>query len=330
MISRIVDNPDTDTVPATTKPDWCVLQGDAIQILPGLPDNSINCCVTSPPYWGLRDYGVDGQIGLEETMAEYIGKLVDVFREVRRVLRPDGVLWLNLGDSYNAAGREGHGTRQGYKQGTNRASANGTDRNRPTAQFLKPKDLCGIPWRVALALQDDGWWLRQDIIWHKPNPFPESVKDRCTKSHEYVFLLSKSDKYYWDADSMQEPVDNPKASRNQRHKYTEEYNQSDSELHRTKAGLLSISDTAYETRNKRSVWTITTKGYRGAHFAIFPPELPGTCIKSTCPIGGTVLDPFAGSGTTGMVAVSLNRSFIGIELNSDYIAMAESRILEGK
>lgn len=324
MISRIVDNPDTDTVPATTKPDWCVLQGDAIQVLPGLPDNSINCCVTSPPYWGLRDYGVDGQIGLEETMAEYIGKLVDVFREVRRVLRPDGVLWLNLGDSYSAhPGQRKVTDKAGSKQVSNGGSTAAPSRHDIA---LKPKDLCGIPWRVALALQDDGWWLRSDVIWCKGNPMPESVRDRPTRAHEYVFLLTKSISYWYDSESVKECAIYAEKRNGRVGKYQNRamYSQGDGT---TPTGIATRDLTK---RNLRSWWQINPQPYRGAHFATFPPALVTRCVLAGCPPSGTVLDPFTGSGTTGMVAVSLNRPFIGIEINPDYVAMAESRILEGK
>jgi len=297
-------------------------QGDALTVLRTLPDKSVNCCVTSPPYWGLRDYGVDGQLGLEKTPEDYVTGLVAVFREVRRVLRGDGTLWLNLGDSYNAAGREGHGTRVGFKQGTNRASANGSDRTRPSALSLKPKDLVGIPWRVAFALQADGWYLRQDIIWAKPNPMPESVKDRCTKGHEYVFLLSKDADYYFDYGAMQEPATCPQGSAN---KETDTYiaaAASDPRM-RTKAGLAKIGPR--EFRNRRSVWTVATKPYKGSHFATFPPMLITPMILAGCPAGGTVLDPFAGSGTTGMVALEHGRNAVLIELNPAYIALINQR-----
>jgi len=315
--------------------------GDALACLRELPDESVHCCVTSPPYWGLRDYGVDGQLGLEKTPDEYVAKMVEVFHEVRRVLRKDGTLWLNLGDSYNAAGRDGHGTRVGYKQNTNRASGSGKDNVRPSDGSLKPKDLIGIPWRVAFALQADGWWLRQDIIWHKPNPMPESVRDRCTKSHEYIFMLSKSARYYYDADAIKEisiygdprkpycpgQVDNrgdghdrdggkirPSVKRG-------DFNGKTNILDGREA-FRAITD----YRNKRSVWTVATAPFKEAHFATFPPDLITPCILAGCPDGGVVLDPFGGSGTTAEVSLKTGRKFYLIELNADYITLAQKRI----
>lgn len=312
--------------------------GDALSVLQSLPDQSVNCCVTSPPYFGLRDYGVEGQIGLEKTPDEFVAKLVEVFREVWRVLRDDGTCWVNLGDSYNAAGRDGHGTRIGAKQGTNRASANGFDLNRPSADNLKPKDLIGIPWRVAFALQADGWYLRQDTIWHKPNPMPESVTDRCTKSHEYVFLLSKSARYYYDHEAVKEKAD-PK-------NYRKNPSVRAVPPGKTKNGKLDTKrgEVFCETRNRRSVWTIeedeyaqflqwkedhaqdktdvwsiAAKPFKGAHFACFPPKLIEPCILAGCPVGGVVLDPFVGSGTTMLVAKQFGRKSIGIELSQKYI-----------
>lgn len=377
MISKITDREVLQDVQLPSAPiDWCVLQGDAVEVLAGLPDRSVNCCVTSPPYYGLRDYGtgrweggnpscehklsptmrngrsedrpllsgsvatnsyqlvlahnsvcgtcgavkVDDQIGLERTPDEYIARLVDVFREVRRVLADDGVLWVNIGDSYAMSTKGSSG--KGEKQITN-AGTLLPDRKWRIPEGLKPKDLIGIPWMLAFALRADGWYLRQDIIWAKPNPMPESVKDRCTKAHEYVFMLSKSAKYFYDSAAIAEAAVNGE-------RFHGDYG---------KPGVVKItgdrngrhdSDNTTTTRNRRSVWTITPKPYRDAHFATFPPELPNLCIRSSCPIGGTVLDPFTGSGTTGMVAVSLGRSFIGVELNPDYIAMAERRITEGK
>jgi DNA modification methylase len=306
--------------PAFSRDGVTIHLGDCREILRGLPANSVHCCVTSPPYFGLRDYGCDGQIGLESTPAEFVAQMVAVFREVRRVLRDDGIFWLNLGDSYNAAGRSGHGTREGVKQGTNRASKNGQDNCRPSVDFLKPKDLIGIPWRVAFALQEDGWYLRQEIIWHKPNPMPESVTDRCTKSHEQIFLLAKSERYYFDNQAIQEssitgddrrpygsqgawdmdgrdeakrPNGKPRTAGNKSHKYVDEYESSETEEHRTKAGLMKVADVPWEKRNKRSVWTVSTKPYGGAHFAVFPPDLIEPCILAgtsehgCCPDCGT-------------------------------------------
>ena len=277
--------------------------GDCLETLRTLPDNSVHCCVTSPPYWGLRDYGHAGQIGLEQTPDEYVGRLVEVFREVRRVLRDDGTVWLNLGDSY-AGGKGQNGNSKarltaaarGYKQ----AAGTVLMATRPIdlpIDGLKPKDLVGIPWRVAFALQADGWWLRQDIIWHKPNPMPESVRDRCTKAHEYVFLLTKSARYFYDAAAVAEPSIYPDDNRKARSTVDQKRMPTASI-----AGVRPGSAT-YANRNRRSVWTVTTKPYKGAHFATMPPELAETCIRAGCPVGGAVLDPFTGRGTTLAVAV---------------------------
>ena len=268
-----------------------ILQGNCIETLQKLDDESINTCITSPPYWGLRDYNdEEKQLGMEDTPEEFVDNLVKVFREVKRVLRDDGTVWLNLGDSYNAGRNGGHagGSKQNHKKYLQRSGAN--------VVGLKPKDLVGIPWRVALALQQDGWYLRQDIIWHKPNPMPESVKDRCTKAHEYIFLLSKSTKYYFDNEAIKED--------------------------------LAKSSNVSNKRNKRSVWTITTKPFKGAHFATFPMDLIEPCVLAGCPEGGTVLDPFGGSGTTGIVAVNNKRNAVLCELNQEYIDLAKKRIGE--
>jgi DNA modification methylase len=378
-----------------------IIAGDCLAGLRTLPDASVHCCVTSPPYWGLRDYGHDGQIGLESTPEAYVARMVEVFREVRRLLRDDGTLWLNLGDSYAAArggtsmpaetlagGVSGRGdtvAKRGRESGY-------TPHRDPAAHGLKHKDLVGIPWRVAFALQADGWWLRQDIIWHKPNPMPESVTDRCTKAHEYVFLLTKSARYFYDAEAVKEPG-------------------RDWGTRDRKPGSAFVDGTPGRSkqsggkncdfsggRNRRSVWTITTKPYSGAHFAVMPADLVEPCIKAGCPeqccpvcgkgweravektrtatrpdngskygspeedirggsvtlrerhivstkttgfapscdcgaagtTSGTVLDPFAGSGTTLAVAAELGRNAIGCELNADYIALAERRIKEAR
>ena len=275
-----------------------VLVGDVRQRLAELPDCSVQTCVTSPPYWGLRDYGHDGQIGLEQTPDEYVAELVEVFREVRRVLADDGTLWLNLGDSYNGAAPNRSGQHGGVAG-------------------LKPKDLVGIPWRVAFALQADGWWLRQDIIWSKPNPMPESVTDRCTKAHEYVFLLTKSARYFYDSVAISEIG----AGRLDlgRMKYEG----------RTNPGGWADNGRRDEAgRNKRSVWTIATKPYGGAHFAVMPEALAEPCILAGSRLGDLVLDPFTGSGTVGVVALRHDRDFIGTELNPEYAALAEARIYE--
>ncbi len=359
-----------------------------------LPDASVHCCVTSPPYWGLRDYGHDGQIGLEATPEAYVARMVEVFREVRRVLRDDGTLWVNLGDSYFGTGR-GPTHPTGFHGGDNGTSF--PTKGVYSHSTLKGKDLCGIPWRVAFALQADGWWLRQDIIWHKPNPMPESVTDRCTKAHEYVFLLTKSERYYYDAEAVSEPGTGRNPG-NKGHKYEA-------------IGMGSLANIGpAATRNRRSVWTVTTKPYSGAHFAVMPSDLVEPCIKAGCPeqccavcgkgwervvekgksvsassdnrfatnkkrdeaycrndggtlgnmngkiwaehkaanpdkflgwapacecaatgtIPGTVLDPFAGSGTTLAVAAELGRSGIGCELNPEYIGLAERRIKDAR
>ena len=311
-----------------------IIPGDCIAGLRTLPDASVHCCVTSPPYWGLRDYGHDGQIGLESTPEAYVARMVEVFREVRRVLRDDGTCWLNLGDSYAAArggtpmsaetlagGVSGRGdlvAKRGRKSGY-------TPHRDPAAHGLKHKDLVGIPWRVAFALQADGWWLRQDIIWHKPNPMPESVRDRCTKSHEYVFLLTKSERYFYDAEAVSEAA---VLGAHVRERSSNFKKAGQEPLGRHLRGAEKI--VCNGTRNRRSVWTVTTKPYSGAHFAVMPPDLVEPCIKAGCPEGGTVLDPFAGSGTTLAVAAELGRNGIGCELNPEYIGLAERRIKDAR
>ena len=291
--------------------------GDCAQTLKYLPEQSVNCCVTSPPYFGLRDYGVDGQIGLEQTPDEYVAKLVEVFREVRRVLRDDGTLWLNLGDSYCGSGGAGNQFKPGgiAAQGVQAPSTWKEFNTKVVTQRidgLKPKDLIGIPWRVAFALQADGWYLRQDIIWHKPNPMPESVKDRCTKAHEYIFLLSKSGRYYFDSEAMKEPAT---YAGQMRGGSTNRYEQNS-------AGM---DCKIYDTRNKRSVWSVQVRPYKGAHFATFPPSLIEPCILAGAPKGGSVLDPFLGSGTTAEVAKNFGRTFVGCELSETYLTLAVGR-----
>ena len=361
--------------------------GDCLEVLRAMPDESVHCCVTSPPYWGLRDYGVDGQLGLEKSPEEYVARMVDVFREVRRVLRNDGTLWLNIGDSYaRTAGDDSKKDPTTINTGYKSVVASGGAKkgnNRPPDGF-KPKDLVGIPWRLAFALQSDGWYLRQDIIWHKPNPMPESVRDRCTKAHEYVFLMSKSARYYWDAGAVKEvalqPYGIPK--RVSQHKQDA--------LNANKNGHLGTNQ-GDARRNRRSVWTIATQPCKEAHFAVMPQKLVEPCILAGCPerccsacgssiqavvertriptrpgtdtkvtgdskvdgnrdplrhvtsskvVGwqsscgcqsdsntpGTVLDPFLGAGTVGLVAKRLGRSYIGIELNPAYAEIAERRI----
>lgn len=365
--------------PSRAEPDVdCILYGDCLETLKSLPDESIDCCVTSPPYYGLRDYGTgkwiggdpncphkrlskfsvttttghkqselignvgdaiyktvcplcgavreDKQIGLEETPEEYIKKLVNVFREVNRVLKADGTLWINIGDSYNGSGRgrgadgKVHFSVLSSKQGTNKGSTEGIIQKQ-VIDMCKPKDLIGIPWMLAFALRDDGWYLRQDIIWHKPNPMPESVKDRCTKSHEYIFLLSKSQHYYFDNKSIQEEAVSGEAIRD---KSAEGYQADYPNGNRFSKGAHVYGKN--NKRNKRDVWQIPVSPVKEAHFATFPEKLVEPCILAGCPVNGVVLDPFFGSGTTGRVAVRLNRHYIGCELNPDYIEISKKRI----
>ena len=312
-----------------------ILHGDAIEQLKTLPAESVQCCVTSPPYWGLRDYGEAGQLGLEATPEEFVDNLVAVMREVKRVLRKDGTLWLNIGDSYAGSGKGAnpdgtpHPASLAGKQGTNTGSVTGVNKPQKASDIgLKPKDLCGIPWRVAFALQADGWWLRQDIIWHKPNPMPESCTDRCTKAHEYIFLLTKSAKYYYDNEAVREPyVSDDEPPRAESFNGTRD--KAIAEGVKIQGAFPQSRRFTNTGRNKRSVWTITTKPYPGAHFATFPPELPELCIKAGSKEGDTILDPFFGSGTTGWVAQRLMRKWIGIELSEDYIKLADQRFDQG-
>ena len=338
-----------------------ILHGDVIDKLKEIETGTVQCVVTSPPYWGLRDYEtgtwdggdencnhfqdnkiteacitghkamkhvgvgngiykdickkcgakrIDQQLGLEETPEEYVEKMVEVFKQVKRVLKHDGTVWLNLGDSYVSTAQGTFNAPQEIRGENKNINA----QYRPKVEGLKPKDLVGIPFRVAFALQADGWYLRQDIIWHKPNPMPESVQDRCTKSHEYIFLLTKSAKYYYDAEGIRENAnyanENRGVSRNISPKGITEFGGKDT----------------YEKRNKRDVWTINTQPYPEAHFAVFPPKIPELCIKAGSKDGDTVLDPFFGSGTTGLVAQKLSREWIGIELNEEYIKIAEDRV----
>lgn len=294
-----------------------IYQFNCLDGLKLLPDNSIDTCVTSPPYWGLRDYGVEGQLGLEQTPQDYVQNMVNVFREVKRVLRDDGTLWLNLGDSY-AANRSYQ-----VSQSKHKALDYGSSNVTKVPEGLKPKDLVGIPWRVAFALQADGWYLRSDIIWHKPNVMPESVKDRPTKAHEYLFLLTKSEKYHYDADSIREPLKpetNPKPKGRGKQEWAKAHIGSPQQDNSGGVGANPLG------RNKRTVWNINTKPFKGAHFAVFPMELVEPCILAGSPEDGVVLDPFMGSGTTGVVAKSKNRKFIGFELNPEYIQIANIRL----
>ena len=341
-----------------------IIQHNVLNTFP-LLDKSVHCVVTSPPYWGLRDYGMSDQIGLEPSPVEYVNHIRQVFREIHRVLRDDGTVWLNLGDSYAAqrggthqpaetlAGGIGGKTEDG--EAVNRGRHDGYNPSRNASAFgLKHKDLCGIPWRVAFALQEDGWYLRQDIIWNKPSVMPESVRDRCTKSHEYMFLLTKSDKYYFDNEAIKEPAVSTDTSKR---------NRDETKLNNTpgRTKMAGLKTNHYTTRNKRSVWTIASKPYKGAHFATFPPKLVEPCVlagtseKGCCAACGApvirqvktigwesscscttavvpcrVLDPFSGSGTTVMVSQSLGREGIGFELNPEYIALAEERLKLGK
>jgi len=321
-----------------------ILHGNNIKTLKSIPDGFVNCCVTSPPYYGLRDYGIDGQIGLEKTPEEYIQKLVQVFREVRRVLKDDGTLWVNIGDSYAGSGK-GSATHpesvSKYKQGTNCGMIGKSAVKKVSWGECKPKDLMGIPWMLALALRDDGWYLRQDIIWHKPNPMPESVSDRCTKAHEYIFLLSKSARYYFNSEAISEPAAESTIARINQDVAEQRgsYRQPDKINGPMKAaaprygGKTDKSIGIYDyslRRNKRSVWTVNTASFRDAHFAVFPEKLILPCILAGCKKGGVVLDPFMGSGTTAVVAVKNLRKYIACEINPEYIKIAEKRIASEK
>lgn len=262
-----------------------IILGDSREVLKSFPDNFFQCCITSPPYWGLRDYGIQGQIGAETELQCYINDLVKIFSEVRRTLKPDGTLWLNIGDAYTSGNRK-------WRDDDKKNPGRGMSYRPPTPEGLKPKDLIGIPWKIAFALQEEGWFLRSDIIWNKPNCQPESVKDRPTRSHEYIFLLTKSEKYYYDFEAIKE---------------------------RTTDGN--------SLKNKRTIWNINTNGFKGPHFAVFPPELVKECMLAGSKIDSYVLDPFFGTGTVGIVGNIYNRKTIGIELSPEYIDIAEDRIL---
>lgn len=317
-----------------------VMPGDALEQLRRLEGESVHTCVTSPPYYNLRDYGVPGQIGAEETPEAFVERLVEIFRQVRRVLRPDGTLWVNIGDSY--------ATSSGNQPPRNTRNSCGHTEKRVPAGY-KRKDLIGVPWMLAFALRADGWYLRQDIVWNKSNCMPESLRDRCTRSHEFIFLLSKSAKYYFDEEAISEPIagsstkrylqnlEHQRGSERQPGKKNgpmkaalprfggEKYGTSSSEETRTKSGKEYVPALR---RNKRDVWTVSTAGFRGAHFATFPEKLIEPCVLAGSPRGGVVLDPFMGSGTTGAVAKRLGRSFIGIEINQEYCEIARRRIAE--
>ncbi len=327
--------------------------GDVLKQLRLLPDGSVNCIVTSPPYWGLRDYGVKGQLGAEATPSAYIRKMVVIFREAKRVLQSTGTLWLNIGDSYATnSGSYVHKSAIGKAAYVSKNTESAVLKRTKVVGGLKSKDLVGIPWMLAFALRKDGWFLRQDIIWHKPNPMPESVTDRCTKAHEYIFLFSKSAKYFFDQETIKQPLAASSVSRlsqnleaqagsdrvpgktngamkavgGSKHKNLQYDGQKPSSFHRTRNEGGEEWQPADGKANKRSVWTVATMPFKDAHFATFPEALIVDCIKAGCPEGGVVLDPFFGSGTTGLVARKFNRNFIGIELNAAYIAIAERRL----
>lgn len=315
--------------------------GDCLNTLKQMPAESIDCVVTSPPYWSLRDYSTTGQIGLEPTIQEYIDVITEIFSEVKRVLKNDGTLWLNMGDSYAGGGRGGNSAIHNHEHSTK-----GICGVVPTG--LKPKDLIGMPWRIAFALQADGWYLRSDIIWHKPNPMPESVTDRPTKSHEYIFLMSKSSKYFYDAEAIMEPVSKNTHLRISQNVAAQIGSDRAHAGGKTNGNMKAVIRTPKQQepgkgiknndsfnnatclpvieRNKRTVWTIPTQGFSEAHFATFPVNLIYPCIKAGCRPGGIVLDPFMGSGTTAIVAERLNREWIGIEINADYLDIAVDRI----
>ena len=296
-----------------------ILFGDCKETLKQFPRGSAQMCVTSPPYYGLRDYGGEAnQIGQEETPEEFIQSLVEVFREVRDVLKDDGVLWLNIGDSYYNYRPGTGGLPKQTVSRTNQDLPEQCNRRANKLDGLKEKDLIGIPWMLAFALRADGWYLRQDIIWHKPNPMPESVKDRCTKSHEYIFLLSKNKKYYYDNEAIKEPVKQDWGTRDR----------TKGKYHNPGTGLVPHSglSKSYDRKNKRSVWSVTNKPYKGAHFACFPPDLIEPCILAGSREGDVILDPFMGSGTTAMVAKQHDRSYIGCELHEDYGSLIQERL----
>jgi len=269
--------------PKPRKSHGQLIVGDALSELQRMESSSVRCCITSPPYWGLRDYGVPEQIGAESNIDDYFDKLVNIFREVRRVLTDDGTFWLNIGDSFTSGGRK-------WRQTDKKNAARGMDYRPDTPEGLKPKDLIGVPWKLAFRLQEDGWYLRTDLIWHKPNGQPESVRDRPTRVHEFVFLFSKSERYYYDVDAVQE------------------------------------NGTSTKRRRLRSVWSINTEGFKGAHFAVFPPKLVQVCMMCGSEEEDVILDPFFGSGTVGLVAEQLSRNWVGIELSEEYAALARERL----
>lgn len=310
-----------------------IYTGDCIEIMQTLPSESVNCCITSPPYYNLRDYGMEDQIGLEHTPEEYISKLVRVFHEVQRVLRQDGTLWLVIGDSYAGSNKGRSRTSINYNKGNKGTQDNANLQYGYTSFNIKNKELIGIPWMLAFALRNDGWHLRQDIVWYKPNAMPESVKDRCTRSHEYVFLLTKSCKYYYDNEAIKEPAvtadrNSPRGSKgattpNSGRRKQNEYG------NRTYTGFNEryfSQDSFPLMRNKRDVWSISTRGCKDSHFATFPPQIVEPCLLAGCPKEGVVLDPFIGSGTTAAVAIKNGRNYVGIDINPDYVKLAKTRI----
>ena len=301
-----------------------IYNSDCLEGLKLLPDELVDCCVTSPPYFNLRDYGCDGQIGLENTPEEYISKLVDVFREVKRVLKNDGTLWVNIGDCFAGSMKGGANypdNTKNYKQGTNKGALGKSSIVKKYSKY-KNKDLIGIPWMLAFALRSDGWYLRQDIIWHKPNPMPESVTDRCTKSHEYIFLLSKNSRYLYDYKAIAEKSEWAEKDKRFINGPTQSEKSKDSQWQCNKQGVYRDD----MLRNKRDVWTVKPASFKDAHFATFPERLIVDCIKAGCPVGGVVLDPFMGAGTTAVVARKLERNYIGFELNREYVELAEKRL----
>lgn len=302
--------------------------GDSLSVLKTIKADTVDCCVTSPPYYGLRDYGVDGQIGLETTPQEYVNKLVKVFHEVKRVLRSDGTLWIVIADSYSGSGKgrkkDGNPSHFSKKQMSNGGTIKGRLLKTIDRQ-CKPKNLIGIPWLLAFALRDDGWYIRDDIIWAKPNPMPESVRDRCTKSYEHIFMLTKSPRYYFDGEAIAEPVAKSTIPRLQQ---KIEMQTGSTRVQSKSNGNMKACAPRFDClrRNKRNVWIVTTKPFKGAHFATFPPDLIEPCILAGCRKGGVVLDPFIGSGTTAVVAQKTGREYIGIELNPDYVEIAYQRL----
>ena len=311
--------------------------GNALDILPLILENSIQTIITSPPYYKLRDYEMEDQLGQEDTVEEYIEKLVKILKQAKRVLKKDGTLWLNLGDCYAGSGKNrnadgiDYGINPKYKDSKHTARRQGLIKKTPLSGYLKPKDLIGVPWRVAFALQDDGWYLRQDIIWNKPNVMPEAVKDRCVKSHEYIFLLSKNKNYYFDYKAIQEKsvtFENrpPAIIRNREYEYKSKLNAMNSKYNLRRDDNRKDSSYDITKRNKRDVWTVNTRPYTGAHFAAFPIELIIPCILAGSKEGDTILDPFFGSGTTAEAATHLNRNWIGIEINPEYKNLYKERL----